>query len=247
MTQPTAQFSNYILPRLQNVAPIDNLIYDELGQAVLRTHNERFQGTAIADTTQYKKNQPIAHSNVPRALSYNQILHKLTNGRIQVASPADVVQFWDDIPERGTTYADTNSITLFSNTGDNQDLAQRVFEILGRTSTEVPLLVADLGVKKANNNYGFTFAQTELTKATEAPYLTQDGKVRYDPKTRSLVAAKADEKGVQVWTSSNQSDLRGAYRNWGLNLSCGGERLLGSSAGGRVQVVQADPKGCAEK
>lgn len=245
MTQPTAQFDNYILPRLRNVAPIDNLLYDELGQAVLRTHNERFQGTAIADTTEYKKGQPIAHSNVPRALSYNQILHQLTKGRIHIASPADVVHFWDDIPERDATYADTNSIALFSNTGDNQDLAQKVFEILGRTSTEVPLLVADLGIEKVDTKYGFTFAQTELTKATEAPYLTQDGKVRYDSKTRSLVAVKADEKGVPVWILSNQSGLRRAYRKWGYNLNCRNDRLFFSDADARVQVVQADLKGRA--
>src|SRR3989338_7593155 len=117
MTSSTAQFNEYILPRLRNAAPIDNLVSDELGQAVLGIHNERFKGTQIVDTTKYKPNQPISFSNVPRALSYNQILHTLTNGRIQVASPADIVQYWADIPERDATYADTNSISLFSPTG----------------------------------------------------------------------------------------------------------------------------------
>ena len=67
MTTKTAQFSDYILPRLRNVAPIDNLVFDELGQAVLRIHNEQFKGTPIADLTSYDKNQPLAHSNVLRA------------------------------------------------------------------------------------------------------------------------------------------------------------------------------------
>ncbi|HLC72754.1 MAG TPA: hypothetical protein VJH37_04170, partial [Candidatus Nanoarchaeia archaeon] len=48
---------------------IYNLVFDELGRAVLRIHNELFRGTQIADTTEYREDQPIANSNVPRALS----------------------------------------------------------------------------------------------------------------------------------------------------------------------------------
>ena len=156
MSIPIQHFASCSLPKLG--APINNFPYDELGQAVLRIHNEQFQGvTSIEDITPYKKNQPISFSNVPRALSYNQILHKLTNGRIQVASPADVVQSWDAIPERDVTYADTDSLALFSLVGDNQGLAQRVLKLLGRTTTTVPLRVSGLGVVKANNYYGFTF------------------------------------------------------------------------------------------
>src|SRR3989344_407651 len=155
IAQSTTLFSKYILPRLRNVAPIDNLVFDELGQAVLRIHNERFRGTSIADTTKYEQNQPISFSNVPRALSCNQILYALTDGRIHVASPTDVVRYWDDIPERDATYADTDSIALFSNKGDNQDLAQIVLLLLDRTTTDVPLLVAVLCEEKADNVHGF--------------------------------------------------------------------------------------------
>ncbi|HLC72137.1 MAG TPA: hypothetical protein VJH37_00980, partial [Candidatus Nanoarchaeia archaeon] len=63
-----------------NPPRIQNLVFDELGQEVLRIHNELFRGTQIADTTEYREDQPIANSNVPRALSYNQILHQLTEG-----------------------------------------------------------------------------------------------------------------------------------------------------------------------
>ena len=244
MTQSTAKFNEYILPRLRNAAPIDNLVFDELGQAVLRIHNERFQGTPLADTTQYRKGQPIVHSNVPRVLSYHQILSQLTNGRIQVASPADVVHYWNDIPERDTTYADTDSISLFSPTGNNQDLAQKVFQLLGIT-TNVPLLVAGLGVEKAGNKDRFTFTETELTQATEAPYMAQDGRVCYDPKTQDLRTAQPGEAGVPVWTPGNQSGLRSAYRYGGNFLDCRDDRLLYSNADGRVQVVQKDPKGRA--
>ncbi|MDP1694417.1 MAG: hypothetical protein Q8L34_02650 [Candidatus Woesearchaeota archaeon] len=220
---------------------IHNLIFDELGQAVLRIHNEQFQGTSIADSTQYSKNQPIRNSNVPRALSYNQILHKLTNGRIQVASPADVVHYWSDIPERFSTFADTDSISLFSPSGENQDLAQRVFQLLGRTITTVPLRVSGLGIEKADNVLGFTFIQTELTKAVEAPYMTQDGRVCYDPATQDLRAAQPDERGVQIQIPEAQSGLRRAYRN-SVNLIFSDDELLGSCADGQVQVVQRHPK-----
>src|SRR3989344_2934554 len=168
MRQPTAQFNNYILPKLRAVvAPIDNLVFDELGQAVLRIHNERFRSVPdIKDTTPYKPNELIFFSNMPQALSYNQIIHQLTNGRIAVASPVDVVHYWDDIPERDTTtHAFTDSVSLFSiRPGDYNPLAQRVFELLGKTATDMPLRVSGLGVK-ADSTLGFTLTATELTQA----------------------------------------------------------------------------------
>jgi len=220
-----------------NPPRIQNLVFDELGQEVLRIHNELFRGTQIADTTEYREDQPIANSNVPRALSYNQILHQLTEGRIQVASPADVVHYWNDIPERDTTYADTDSISLFSPTGNNQDLAQKVFQLLGRTTT-VPLLVAGLGIEKAGNKDSFTFTETEFTKAVEAPYIAQNGRVCYDPKTQDLRAAQPSEAGVLFWTPENKTGLRWAYRFRGYGLCCRFDRLLYSYADGRVQVVK---------
>ncbi|HLC72309.1 MAG TPA: hypothetical protein VJH37_01885 [Candidatus Nanoarchaeia archaeon] len=239
MTETSSPLADYTFHRY-----IHNLVFDELGRAVLRIHNKLFRGTPLADTTPYAKNQPITHSNVPRALSYNQILHQLTEGRIQVASPADVVHYWNDIPERDKTYADTDSISLFSPTGNNQDLAQKVFQLLGRTTT-VPLLVAGLGIEKADNRHGFTFTETELTKAVEAPYIARDGRVCYDPKTQDLRTAQPGEAGVPVWTPGNQSGLRSAYRYRGYYLNCWYVRLLNSYADGRVQVVQKDPKGRA--
>ncbi len=237
---PQPSLESYTFHRPQ----LFNLLFDELGQTVLRIHNEQFQGTRLADTTEYKPDQPISFSNI-RVLSYNRILHQQTNGRIQVASPKDVVRSWErDIPEINITYADTDSIALFSPKGDNSDLAQRVFEILGKTETAVPLLVAGLKPVRAGNDHGFTFEATEHLTATAAPYLKKDGRVRYDPATDSLVEAKNDEEGVHIWIPSNQSGLRGACRDGGF-LCFRGDRLLDSNADGRVQVVERDPKGRA--
>ncbi|MBS3144815.1 hypothetical protein J4208_04485 [Candidatus Woesearchaeota archaeon] len=221
---------------------IFNLLYDELGQAVVRLHNEQFAGTPIADTTEYKPNQPIRFSNVPRALSYNQILYKLTNGRIQVASPVDVVQYFDSIPERDTTIADTNAITFFSKEGKNKNLAARVLDLLGKSRSQVisPFFVTGLGVKKASKGHDeFTFVETELQQVIEAPYLTKETRVRYDSKTRTLVETQDNEKGVKVFVPGDQSGLRRAFRGRNV-LGCEEQWLLFSVAHGRVQVVQRD-------
>ena len=237
-----APFAEYVLPRLQEdprVSPIDNLIYDGLGEAVLRIHNERFQGTEIADIAHYQQDQPISYSNVPRALSYNQILHRLTNGRIQVASPADMVRYWNDIPERDATHAHTSAVSVFPEAGPNEYLRQRALALLERLTLKVPLLVAGLGVKKADNIHGFTFTRTEFTTLTEAPYLVRDGKVQYDDASEGLIAAST---GVPIWTPDDQSGLRRACRYRGVLdfLDFRGDRLLSSVADGRVQVVQRD-------
>ncbi|MDP1694052.1 MAG: hypothetical protein Q8L34_00760 [Candidatus Woesearchaeota archaeon] len=251
----TSPLATYSFPNYRFHEPkLFNLLYDELGKEVLRIHNKQFARTSIADTTEYQPNQPIAYSNVPRALSYNFILHTLTNGRIQVASPVDVVQCWDNIPERDATIPHTNAVIFFSKEGKYQDLPQRVFDLLGKSRSRVraPFFVTGLGVKKADNEYGFTFVGTGLQQVIEAPYLTKDTRVRYDPKTRTLVEAKNDEEGVQIFVPSDQSGIRGVCRVRSIDLCCVDngtldldpdeldDGLLDSCADGRIQVVQRD-------
>ncbi len=262
MTDKKTKFGNYVLPYPHRAClnliygispiygspvPIGNLVYDALGQAVLDEHNRRFEGTVIADTTAYQANQPIAYSNIPRVLSYNQILHQLTKGRITVASLTDIFYYLHFLPLG--TYIDLDSIVIFPKQGPNEDLRRHVLNIIGKQETKTPLLVAGLGVEKADNDHGFTFTQTDLTKVTEAPYLTTDGRVRYDPATNSLVAAKT---GVLVLTPHDQSGLRGACQISGTGLGdkelwFNNEMLLNSRAHGRVQVVQRDKKDIAKK
>lgn len=59
-------------------------------------------------------------------------------------------------------------------------MRKQVLAILGKDKTEVPLVISELGVKKADNEQGFTFKKTKYTQAREAPYLTQDGRVSYE-------------------------------------------------------------------
>lgn len=226
-------------PVIQVVPVIGNLVYDDLGKEVLALHNERFKGVGnIEDIHKYKDGQPISFSNTPRVLSYNQILRERFP-TIHVLSPEEVIQYWNVIPERDSTYADTNSVVVYPKEGSNEDLRQRVLGIIGKKS-KLPLVVSGLGVERVDNNYGFTFIETPYIETKEAPYLKQDGKVSFDGK--GLVSSK---EGVEVWTPNNQSGLRRLYRGWSDRLVARYDCLLDSNESGRVQVVQ-DPQGRAE-
>ena len=224
---------------IQAVPVIGNLVYDELGQEVLALHNEKFKGVEnIEDTNDYKEGQPLAFSNTPRVLSYAQILMERFPS-IHVLSPEEVVQYWSVIPERDSTYADTNSIVVYPKKGSNEDLRQRVLGITGKKS-KLPLVVSNLGVEKADNDYGFTFIKTPYTEAKEAPYLRKDGRVSFNGK--ELVQS---EEGIHVWTPDSQSGLGRLYRGRSGRLDAWIVDLLNSGGSGRVQVVQ-DPEGRAE-
>ena len=226
-------------PVIQAVPIVGNLIYDKLGQEVLALHNERFRGIkSIEDTNNYKEGQPLAFSNVPRILSYAQILRERFPN-IHVLSPEEVIQYWNAIPERDSTYADTNSIVIFPKEGPNEDLRQRVLGITGKKS-KLPLVVSGLGVERADNNDGFTFIETPYIETKEAPYLKKDGNVSFNG--NELVSS---EEGVGVWTPSSQSGLGGFYRDRSVRLYALLDNLLYSNESGRVQVVQ-DPQGRAE-
>ena len=226
-------------PVIQAVPIVGNLIYDKLGQEVLALHNERFRGIkSIEDTNNYKEEQPLAFSNVPRILSYAQILRERFPN-IHVLSPEEVIQYWNAIPERDSTYADTNSIVIFPKEGPNEDLRQRVLGIIGK-KRKLPLVVSGLGVERADNNDGFTFIETPYIETKEAPYLKKNGKVRFNG--NGLVSS---EEGVGVWTPGSQSGLGRFFRGGSDRLSAGGDDLLSLDDSGRVQIFY-DPQGRAE-
>ena len=227
------------------VIPIDvpklgNLVYDERGKEILAIHNERFGGIdRIEDKTKYKPNQPLSFSNVPRIQSYSQLLRERFPD-MHVPSSEEVIKYWSAIPERDSTYADTNSVVVFQNEGCNEDLRKRVLEILGRDKTQLPLAVSGLGVERADNNHGFTFTETEHTKAEEASYLQKDGRISYDGK--QLIQS---EDGVLVWVPDDQSGLYRLCRGGSDGLNARSDDLLYSNEDGRVQVLY-DPQGRAE-
>ena len=230
-------------PIIEGVPVIGNLVYDKIGKEVLAVHNERFKDISnIEDTTEYKDGQSILFSNTPRILSYNQILNERFPD-MSVLSPEQVVQYWNILPERGSTYADTDSVAVYPREGDNEQLRKRVLDITGKTGTEVHLAVSGLGVEKSNNSYGFTFIETPYIKAKEAPWLEIDGQVAYDAEKDCLVSVQ--EGGVPVLTAG--SGLGGLFRDWsdGLSAWSGSLSLLISGGSGRVQVLY-DPQGRAE-
>lgn len=244
MTQTKEQTRHYQLkgnPILTDIPVIGNLVYDEVGKEVLALHNERFLGVkTIEDITRYKDEEPISYSNTPRVLSYNQILRE-SFPDLHILTPQEVVMYWDLISQRGQTYADTDSVVVYtkSGPGPNEQLRTQVLGILGKKETKVPLLVSGLGVRKATNNYGFEFTQTPLTSSKEAPYLEQNTNLAYDPKS-GLVSSK---EGIRVWTAN--SGLRRVYRDGSDVLGADYGDLLSSYENGRVQILQ-DPKGRAE-
>ena len=233
---PIMDINPDLLPR------IGNLIYDELGKDVLRIHNKRFKGKKrIEDLTQYKEDQPISFSNVPRILSYNQILRERPEN-LSVLSLEDVLINWNSIPERNSTYADTDLTTLYPNQGVNEDLRQLVFKIIGKSSTRIPLVVSGLSVDPADNSYGFTFKGTDYLRVLEAPFLTKTQRIKYDPKKQEIVPSDSNE-GVLIYVPEDQSGLRRLCRGRS-ELGAGVDYLLSSGAGGRVQVRK--PKALAK-
>ena len=228
------------------VPMVGNLVYDkELGQEAVTRLNEAFRGVGgIEDKTTHQPGQPINFSNSPRNLFYHSFLRAMSN-TLHVQSPIDIVRYWNSLPERNTTYADSNAVAVFPNPGPNEELRKLVLQAFGKTTTTVPLLVMGLKPVKSDTGLGFALERIDSTEVREAPYLAKSGRAKYDPATNDLVAATADEEGVQIWVPEDQSGLRRAYRDGGYDLNCGYGRLLISDADGRVPMIQ-DPKGRAE-
>ncbi|MCD4759393.1 hypothetical protein K8R33_00715 [archaeon] len=217
-----------------DVPVIGTLVYDDLGKEVVAKFNERFKGVeGIEYTHKHKTGEPISYSNVPRVLGMNQEQREITRGNITLLTPAQVVRFWDVISERGPTYADTDGISLYPTEGPNEELRQEVLKLTGKSSKH-PLIISGLGVEGADNDLGFRFVGTDYMGVIEAPYLSKDGRVTYDPSQEGLVGS---DEGVSIWTPDAQSGLRGLYRDGGDGLYAGNGSLLGSDSGGRVQVI----------
>jgi hypothetical protein len=225
----------YQLQGNQRITPIvGNLIYDELGKLVLAKYNELFKETSAEHKVQYQNGQVITHSNVPLALGIDQILRQELPS-VRVLTFEDVVENWDLIPDKNSTYADTTSIVVYPNKGPNEEHRQRVLGILGKTKTDVPLVVTGLGVKPSQE-HGFLFTETDYTKVEEAPYLRRNGQV-------SLKDGKleASNSGVRIWIPKNQDGLRWVYRDGDDVLNAINDFLLNAYSDGWVQVLQ-DPR-----
>ena len=215
---------------------VGNLLYDELGQLVLAKLNERFRGVkGIELTDVFGIDEPITHSNVPRVLAIDQILRE-EGLDIHVLSPEEVVRYWDVLPKRDSTNSHTNSVVVYPEEGINEELRKKVLGLVKRKHTKVPLVVSGLGVKKAKNDYGFTFTKTDYTIVKEAPYLAKHCNVIYDSEKDELVQA---DQGVPIWTLVGiQGGLHCVDRHRGNRLNYWYHNLLDSTSDyGRVQLL----------
>ena len=239
--------------KLQGNSVIDTptvgcLTYEGPITDVIRLFNEKVPGVERVEYSgKLKKGAAILHSNTPRAIGINQVLREeFPELGMHVLSDEEVVQHWGALPERGSTYADTDAIVVYPTEGPNESLRKKVLGIIGEDfrKAKVPLVVSGLGIAKdSSEDYGFTFTETGNVLVREAPYLQKDGKVQYDAKEGKL---NSSEEGVGVWTPSNQSGLRGLCRVRDGRLNAGSGDLLSADEDGRVQVLQ-DPKGLGEK
>ena len=236
----------YILPGnpVISVKMIGNLLYDVIGNPVHRRLNKRFgRINGIEDTYQYRIGEPIFFSNTPRQIGRAQILREENDGEIQVLDPIQMVQYWDLLPEKPITYADSSAVALFPNKGPNETLREKVLSILGKNKTKIPLLVVGLDIEPDDDNV-FTFIETPYLRLIEAPFLTEDQRVKYDPKKDTLVPSE-DDTGVQIYVPKDQSGLRRACRDRDDYLDFRDDYLLDSDSDSRVPVIQ-DPKGRAK-
>jgi len=248
---------NQLFQKVPTKIWIDNLCYDQEGKPILHKFNQRLKGvTNIEDTTKYKPNQAIAHSNVPRALGYNHDLLTQSGGKIRLLDPYETIWLMlnhpELIPELKNTYADTNSLVIFPKKGPNPQLQKKVAEKIMNTklgNLKIPYVVSNLGIRKSSpnefdDNLGFTFTKTDFTEFKEAPYLEKDQKVIC--KDGVLIPSPDQEQGINIWTPSSQSGLRRLCRYGIDGLGSWYGDLLDSSGSGWVQLVR-DPKGLAKK
>ncbi len=170
------------------------------------------------------------NSNVPLVcFAYNFLKER----GINVHTPAELIRDWDALPQGSSHYFDSCGVALYPNDGVNEDHRQRVLGILGKISTEIPLIVTGLNVSR--NGDIFQFEDSEYVQATEATFLQKNGKVEYDETSGSLVSTK---KGVKLWTPNGQDGLRRVYRNGNGGLNAGSDYLSIAGSNGRVPIWQ---------
>ena len=214
----------------------------ELADFVVRKYHEKFRGIEADFDRKINEGEVLKHSNTIFNNFANVLLRQETGNTTRVLTGEDVVQHWDSLPNRDSTYADTCGVAVFPKKGLNEGHRQTVLGIVGKDSTSIPLIVYGLKPVRCDNDDGFQFTESEHTEVKEAPYLQRDGKVEYDETLGNLVSSK---KGVSVWTPSSQSGLWRFYRNGDYGLYSWSCNLLGSYSEGLVQILQ-NPKGLDE-
>ena len=222
-----------------------NLVYNALGRDAQRILNEEFKGVkGIEDTHEYRKGQPLAFSNTLRALIREEILKGIFP-RAHLLSYHEMLtpSIWTASEEMDSTYADLNGFVLYPNPGPNEELRQRVLDIFGKETRELsetsPLVIS--GLKPVKSGSLFVFEDSQDKQAEPEPSLRQSGKYIYIP-GQGVVA---DENGIYVSVSKDQSGIRGLFRDGSDGLDARDVVLLYSDESGRVQVL-FEPKARAQ-
>ena len=213
---------------------IGTLVYDELGSCLVRRHNERFAGKeGIVFSETFRKDAPITGSNLPRALSLAELLSEETKGTIRLLSLADTVRYWEFLPDKDTTYADTSSFFFDPTKTESDILFQRLCEI--DCNLGVPVVASGLTVKPADNPYGFTFDTTmphlcimdSLAQKKDVVLCYEDG----------LQVGDLHGKGGDMLRKGLATFGR-IHRGWTMGLYAGFYHPLHADEAGRFQVLQ---------
>lgn len=236
-----------------NVPVIGNLLYDWLGKLLTVRYNEEFKSKPKlqVDVNRCKEYEILEHSNVPFNHFIAQLLLtdsetlKVTGGLIKLLSIEQGVANWNEeaIPEFKDTSVCQNSVGIYPNAGKNDDLRNRVLELMEKKSIRIPYIVSNLGVEPADNTVGFTFTRNEFTTWQEAPFLTRNQRVLLN--RRGKLKASKSKKGVPVYISEKQLGLCRINRYKGIGFGVGNDfvfpdsfDLLSSGYGSRVQLIQ---------
>jgi len=233
----------------RSLSTIGFLEYSERSKKLIADLNQEFQGNELlAFPGEFKTGQLITHSNTPRALYMAWHFKEHPSG-LHLSTHTENIRYKDSLPNEGNgTYSDLDGIPVFPNEGENKDLWQRVKDITGKRPKKTPFIVSGLKpVRDSSMDSDFNLEETEHMKVEYAPWLKENGWVKYDSKKEKIVRCKPrDEGAVYVVVPSDQSGLGGLYRNWDDVLNARNDNLLNASEYGRVQVVQ-DPKSLTEK
>ena len=172
----------------------------KLAELVVRKYHKEFKGTRAEFNGTIVEGEVLKYSNTIFNNFANVLLRQETGDTTHVLTGEDVIQYWDEIPDKCSTYADICGLVIFPNAGENEVHRQRVLGILDKKLIDKPLIVYGLQpVRCDDNEDGFQFEGSDYLEVKEAEYLQRDGNVRYDESLRNIVSdIKGDSSPLKI-------------------------------------------------
>jgi hypothetical protein len=217
---------------------VGNLIYDELGELVVRKINERFRGIrGLAFPREFQPNSPVTESNLPRSLAVNQILAE-EGLDIHVPGLKEVLRYREFIPDLATSSSDMGTAVIYPSRLREDHRGKEIMDLVKPVrfsarfhclyeamkpvwddfSLEVPYIVQGLGIKADHTKWSeFSFTKTERTTIEKAPYLVPEGSpekgyftewLKYDSEKDQVVRS---EQGIKIKTPKPGAFHSGLY------------------------------------